>query len=597
MSRIKLSLDFLERRDVPATVFTELPQVPDLNPLVLNHIKAVAEHGQQLGRKSDVFMKVGDSNTATPDYLVPLGQPGFNPATSGLTAIDPQLGGVIDTYLAPADSAGDNSFTRPNLSEHGGWRAEDVIPTIPEEVATTNASVALILIGTNDAVWYSDVEAFRSRLGILITELESAGVVPVLSTIPDDFYNNGAYAGRVPLYNQVIADVADQYRDPVMNLWQATHSLPNDGLKSDELHLSISPAGAGVFQASDLLYGQNVREVLTLKTFEELQNEVWKSSPLVPPTSVRSSWTPLMAGTQYYVTGADQDVAPVVRVYDAGSGQVVDSFPAYASDFSGGVRVAFGDVNGDGIPDVVTAPGGGGGPNVRVFSGRDGSLIDSFFAFEPSFVGGTTVAVAALAGNGRDQVIVGAGEGGGPRVRVFDATDSTLLRDFFAYDPSFRGGVNVAGGDFGGTGPAVVAGAGSGGGPVVEVFRYSDLQLVSSFFAYDPSLRGGVSVAAGDLSGNGTDDVVTGPGTDAPNVRVFDPVRNVQVLSFYAGPAQQGGVLVAVIPSAGGNAAKIVTGNGPGAPAAVRLYTGLEGPTRQDAPGDANDWNAIPVAG
>jgi hypothetical protein len=132
----------------------------------------------------------------------------------------------------------------------------------------------------------------------------------------------------------------------------------------------------------------------------------------------------------------------------------------------------------------------------------------------------------------------------------------------------------------------------------VEVFRYSDLQLTSSFFAYDSTMRGGVYVGAGDLAADASDDVVTGPGTDSPNVRVFDPIRQTLKLSFDAGTAVQGGVQVGVISSADRNPARIVTGNGPGAPAAVRLYTGLDGNAGQaDTPGDSNDLNGIPVAG
>jgi hypothetical protein len=315
--------------------------------------------------------------------------------------------------------------------------------------------------------------------------------------------------------------------------------------------------------------------------------------------SASANWTPLAAGHQYYVTGPDRDLPPVINIYDAGTGQVVDSFLAYSSDFRGGVQVALGDINGDGIPDIVTAPEAGGGPNIRAFSGKDGSQLLNFFAYEPSFRGGASVAVADLDGNGRDDLIVGAGVGGGPRVRVFLGSDLTVLRDFFAYEPSFRGGVNVAGGDVGGgTGKAIVAGAGIGGGPVVKVFRYSDLALTSSFFAYDPSVRGGVFVAAGDLDGDDRADIVTGPGTDAPNVRVFDAESGKEKLSFMSGQATVGGVRVGVILQQGNADPRIVTGNGPGAPAAVRLYLRLDGNANQpDSPGDPNNWNGTFVGG
>jgi hypothetical protein len=263
------------------------------------------------------------------------------------------------------------------------------------------------------------------------------------------------------------------------------------------------------------------------------------------------------------------------------------------------VQVALGDVDGDGTPDVVTAPGDSGGPNVRAFSGRDGRLLVNMFAYEPSFRGGASVAVSDFDGDGRGELVVGAGVGGGPRIRVFRTSDSAVTRDFFAYEPSFRGGVHVAAGDFGGPiGRAIVAGAGYGGGPAVKVFRYTDLTLAAAFFAYDSSVRGGVFVAAGDLDTDGRDDVVTGPGTDAANVKVFDPGEDKEKLSFFAGSASAGGVRVGVIRQRADEDARIVTGNGPGSQAAVHVYTGLDVSGFQPGPiADASDFHGTYVAG
>jgi hypothetical protein len=89
------------------------------------------------------------------------------------------------------------------------------------------------------------------------------------------------------------------------------------------------------------------------------------------------------------VTGADQTGAPLVNEFDL-SGTLLGSFFAYDPQFSGGIRVAAGDVNGDGRADVITGAGPGAGPHVEVFSGEDGSLLLSFFAYDPQFAGGVS---------------------------------------------------------------------------------------------------------------------------------------------------------------------------------------------------------------
>jgi len=74
---------------------------------------------------------------------------------------------------------------------------------------------------------------------------------------------------------------------------------------------------------------------------------------------------------------------------------IVMSFFAYDADFRGGVRVAVGDLNGDGTPDIVTGPGDGGGPHVKAFSVIGGPVIASFMAYDDSLRYGINVAVGS----------------------------------------------------------------------------------------------------------------------------------------------------------------------------------------------------------
>jgi hypothetical protein len=154
--------------------------------------------------------------------------------------------------------------------------------------------------------------------------------------------------------------------------------------------------------------------------------------------------------------------------------------------------------------------------------------VRSFFAYPcepapgPCFTGGVFVAAADVTGDGRADIITGAGPGGAPQVKVFDGVSGTEMRSFFAYHcdpaagPCFAGGAIVAAGDVTGDGVAdIITGAGPGGGPHVRVFDGATGAEVRGFFAYDPAFPGGVFVGAGDITNDGVADIITGAGPGA----------------------------------------------------------------------------------
>ena len=263
--------------------------------------------------------------------------------------------------------------------------------------------------------------------------------------------------------------------------------------------------------------------------------------------------------------------------------KAVLSFPG----FSGEVSVAQADFNGDGIIDIVVGAGLGGGPHIRVINGATEQDFGSFFAFDPSFRGGVFVAASDINGDGFADIVVGAGPGGGPHVKVFDGQTFAEIKSFFAYDPSFRGGVSVAAYDFNKDGfNEIVTGAGAGGAPHVKVFDGQSLQVIKEFMAYALTFGGGVYVAAGDFDSDLVPDIITGAGAGGgPHVidweydtlKVLDSTMAFDKFTQPDGTVIDqlfaGGVRVGIAYGSDDNKEDLIVGAGPGGGPHVKVYS------------------------
>ena len=189
--------------------------------------------------------------------------------------------------------------------------------------------------------------------------------------------------------------------------------------------------------------------------------------------------------------------------------QILRSFRPFDNKFSGNISLAVADLEGNGSKEIVVGAGAGGGPQVRIFN-QDGRLLNGgFFAYDRNFRGGVNVAVIDLNGDGTSEIITGAGAGGGPQVRIFNK-DGKVLGGFFAYDKNSRNGVAITVGNVGANQERqIITGSGPGSKPQVRIWNKSG-KLIAQFFAYDQAIKGGISVTAADIDGSGTDEILVG---------------------------------------------------------------------------------------
>jgi hypothetical protein len=233
------------------------------------------------------------------------------------------------------------------------------------------------------------------------------------------------------------------------------------------------------------------------------------------------------AGPAVLAIGAAEGQPPTVTGYDA-AGKVAWTKQAFESTMTGGVRVAMADFNADGTLDIVTGTGPGVASRVRVFDGKTGNELFAISPFESRFTGGVYIAAGDITGDGKADLAISAGNLGGPRVRLFGGTSYAPLADFFAIeDTRFRGGTRPALADLTGDGKAdLLVAAGLGGGPRVAAFDGASIvagqtprKFASDFFGGDVPTSDGAYLAVGDTNGDRTPDLVVSAGG---TVTVYD---------------------------------------------------------------------------
>lgn len=266
---------------------------------------------------------------------------------------------------------------------------------------------------------------------------------------------------------------------------------------------------------------------------------------------------------RFLILGADANssVGPWVQVIDRKPGVEPTKFLAYESGFRGGVRVVLGDLNGDGIDEIITSPGRGRAPEVRVFSLQGESLPQySTLAYASGMINGIQIGVGDVNGDGRKDLVTVPSRGAS-EVRVFlNGGDvpkpfAGQPRSFLAFPSSFIGGAVLAVHDVGATQGGVyyptdgeensdgraeiIVGSGAGIRATVRTFEVGEtaIRQVRETLHFAAKFKGGVSsLAVGYANADDrTHDLFVSAGNSGSSlVEVRDGKNNALLASFAA---------------------------------------------------------------
>ncbi|MFZ5365125.1 MAG: S8 family serine peptidase [Patescibacteria group bacterium] len=234
----------------------------------------------------------------------------------------------------------------------------------------------------------------------------------------------------------------------------------------------------------------------------------------------------------------------------------------YGNDFKNGFAVELFDVNGDGNNEYVVGPAAGQPPILRALSLSE-NILASKLIFEPDFFGGINLGKIKNQ-FGENNIVVCSGPG--RRTEVLIANDNAeKLYSFFPFDDN--AGCMADAGDLDGDGVDEIV-VSSLQNNTIKIYD-QEPRLLNKFVAYDSAYRG-VNISVADLNQDGQSEILAGPVSGLPLVRVFNQ-DGQSTISFMAS-GFIGGVKVKATNYNESEDLELAVSPQPGQPGSLRIF-------------------------
>ncbi|MFA5127475.1 MAG: putative glycoside hydrolase [Patescibacteria group bacterium] len=196
-----------------------------------------------------------------------------------------------------------------------------------------------------------------------------------------------------------------------------------------------------------------------------------------------------------------------LEIFNSKGEHLFNDYP-YGANYKGDIRISIGRLFKDQIQDqILVSPSFGG--SVIMYNYYGAAMQAGYSPFAKSYVGGLSIAAAQLNGDNNDgNVIVGVGKGKKAEVLIYDNRLNKLISRFYPYDKTFKGGIFVSAGDVNGDGKdEIIVGALSSTKIPVRVFNASGKKLSEFTLTGVFGASGGNMVGTVDINFDGKTDI------------------------------------------------------------------------------------------
>ncbi|KKU14155.1 MAG: hypothetical protein UX20_C0005G0003 [Candidatus Magasanikbacteria bacterium GW2011_GWC2_45_8] len=247
-----------------------------------------------------------------------------------------------------------------------------------------------------------------------------------------------------------------------------------------------------------------------------------------------------------YVNGA------FIRIYHADGTQLRNGFFSYNESFLGGQTIAHIDLDRDDTLETIVIE------HNRAVIKEGNTVRATMYPFGTAWRGELSVS-AVDTGDANGLYLVFGQKTRGGKVAVTRADGAMVTRSFDGIRAGFAGGVTVSAGHLSNSASTEIVVGTANGASLVKVFSLRGKLLSAGWNVFGKRDTQGVSVAVGDVNGDGKDEIIAGHARGAPEVKVFNG-RGVLQNRFVAGSStSKSGIEVSSVRALGGWQSSIIT--------------------------------------
>ncbi|NDJ78671.1 MAG: SGNH/GDSL hydrolase family protein [Chloroflexi bacterium] len=257
----------------------DLIELPPLSAEAIARLQRLYHSGLVQGNDPNSFILIGDSNTELPEffrsfdggnydlgehiYLQPLIDDYNSTGAFGADYPSSEHGMTLNMLMDPA-------FVNPAVCPD----AENLLDCA---IQLYRPSVAIIYMGTYDTC-HTPFDVYVQNFHNAMRLLTARGVIAIMTTYAVAL--EGGCWESTPAYTAIIRDMAFDYHMPLIDLPAYTQSLPDQGMEPDGWHLSYPRDYFTSFAGGEAVYGNTLRELLTLQMLYLLRHDVMNDTTL-----------------------------------------------------------------------------------------------------------------------------------------------------------------------------------------------------------------------------------------------------------------------------------------------------------------------------